>query len=48
LSHASILLRESRKPAVVNVAGIWRAVRDGDRLRLDGRRGIVEVLATQG
>jgi pyruvate,water dikinase len=45
LSHASILLREARKPAVVNVAGIWQAVRDGDRVRLDGRRGVVEVLA---
>jgi pyruvate,water dikinase len=44
LSHASILLRETGKPAVVNVAGIWQAVRDGDRVRLDGRRGIVEVL----
>ncbi len=44
LSHASILLREAGKPAVINVAGIWQAVRDGDRLRLDGRRGLVEVL----
>jgi pyruvate,water dikinase len=45
LSHASILLREARKPAVVNVVGIWQAVRDGDRVRLDGRRGVVEVIA---
>ena len=45
LSHASILLREARRPAIVNCAGIWRAVSDGDRLRLDGGRGVVEVLA---
>lgn len=44
LSHASILLREARRPAVVNCAGIYRAVSDGDRLRLDGGRGAVEVV----
>jgi pyruvate,water dikinase len=46
LSHASILLREARKPAVINVHGIWQAVRDGDRVRLDGRRGVVELLSS--
>jgi phosphohistidine swiveling domain-containing protein len=44
LSHASILLREARRPAVVNCAGIFRQVRSGDRLRLDGARGLVELL----
>lgn len=44
LSHASILLREARRPAIVNCAGIFRRVRNGDRLRLDGVRGLVEVL----
>ncbi|HSF43893.1 MAG TPA: PEP-utilizing enzyme [Thermoanaerobaculia bacterium] len=44
LSHASILLREAGRPAVVNCAGIFRAVATGDRLRLDGARGIVEIL----
>jgi phosphohistidine swiveling domain-containing protein len=44
LSHASILLREARKPAVVNCAGIFRRVQTGDRLRLDGTRGVVELL----
>lgn len=44
LSHASILLREARRPAVVNCAGVWRAVSTGDRLRLDGGRGVVEVI----
>jgi pyruvate,water dikinase len=44
LSHASILLREARRPAVVNCAGIFREVRPGARLRLDGGRGVVEVL----
>jgi pyruvate,water dikinase len=46
LSHASILLREARKPAVVNCAGIFRQVSTGDRLRLDGSRALVEKLIT--
>jgi pyruvate,water dikinase len=44
LSHASILLREARRPAIVNCAGIFRAVRTGDRLRLDGAGRRVEIL----
>jgi pyruvate,water dikinase len=44
LSHASILLREVRKPAIVSCAGICRCVRTGARLRLDGGRGLVTVL----
>jgi pyruvate,water dikinase len=44
LSHASILLREARRPALVNCAGIFRAVETGDRLRLDGTHRRVELL----
>lgn len=44
LSHASILLREVRKPAIVSCAGICRRVHTGTRLRLDGGRGVVAVL----
>ncbi len=44
LSHASILLREARRPAIVNCAGIWKAVSTGDWLRLDGEQGVVEVM----
>ena len=44
LSHASILLREAGKPAIVNAGGIWHEVSDGDRVRLDGVKGVVEVL----
>jgi len=35
LSHASILLREARKPAVVNCAGVFAAARDGQPIRLE-------------
>ncbi len=41
LSHASILLREARKPAIVNCRGIYSALSDGDRVRLDGQAGTV-------
>lgn len=44
LSHASILLREAGRPAVVNCAGVFREVRTGDRLRVDGPRALVEIL----
>jgi pyruvate,water dikinase len=44
LSHASILLREARRPAIVNCAGIFGAVHKGTRLRLDGATGVVELL----
>jgi pyruvate,water dikinase len=44
LSHASILLREAGRPAIVNCADVFRLVRTGDRLRLDGGRGVVEVV----
>lgn len=44
LSHASILLREAKKPAVVNCKDVLRAVRTGDRVRIDGARGVVEIL----
>jgi pyruvate,water dikinase len=44
LSHASILLREAGRPAVTNCAGIFAQVHSGDTLRLDGRRGVVEVV----
>jgi hypothetical protein len=44
LSHASILLREAGKPAVVNCLGACRSLADGERVRLDGASGTVERL----
>jgi pyruvate,water dikinase len=44
LSHAAVVAREFGVPSVVNVEGITRAVRTGDRLRIDGDRGVVERL----
>ncbi len=44
LSHAAIVAREFGVPSVVNVAGATRAIRTGDRVRVDGDRGIIEKL----
>lgn len=44
LSHAAVVAREYGIPAVVSVSGATLAIRTGDRLRVDGDRGIVERL----
>jgi phosphohistidine swiveling domain-containing protein len=44
ISHAAIVARENGLPAVVGVPEVTRRVRDGQRLRVDGATGIVEVL----
>jgi rifampicin phosphotransferase len=45
LSHAAVVARELAVPSVVNVDGVTRALKTGDRVRLDGDRGLVEKLA---
>jgi pyruvate,water dikinase len=45
LSLAAVVAREFGVPSVVNVAGVTRAIRTGDHLRLDGDRGVVERIA---
>ena len=47
-SHAAVVAREYGVPSVVNVAGVTRAVRTGDMLRVDGDRGTVELLPREG
>ncbi len=44
LSHAAVVAREYGVPAVVSVPGATTAIKTGDRLRVDGDRGIVERL----
>jgi pyruvate,water dikinase len=46
LSHASIVARELGIPAVVGCGNATMRLRTGDRLRVDGERGTVEVLST--
>jgi pyruvate,water dikinase len=45
LSHAALVAREYGVPAVVNVAGVVAALRQGELVRVDGNRGRVERLA---
>jgi rifampicin phosphotransferase len=42
LSHAAVVTREFGVPSVVNIEGVTRAIRTGDRVRVDGGTGIVE------
>ncbi|MGI5270147.1 PEP/pyruvate-binding domain-containing protein [Nonomuraea sp. CA-218870] len=44
LSHASIVARELGIPAVVGTGNATMRLRDGDRVRVDGERGTVEIL----
>jgi pyruvate,water dikinase len=44
LSHAAIVARELGVPAVVGTGEATMRLKTGDRVRLDGARGIVEVL----
>jgi pyruvate,water dikinase len=44
LSHAAIVARELGIPAVVGCGNAMKRLRTGDRVRVDGGRGVVEVL----
>jgi phosphohistidine swiveling domain-containing protein len=44
LSHASLVAREYGVPAVVNVEGATRALRDGQLIEVDGDRGTVLLI----
>lgn len=47
LSHAAIVARELGIPAVVGCGNATMLLHTGDRLRVDGGRGTVEVIATR-
>ena len=44
VSHAAIVARENGLPAVVGVPEVTRWVRDGQRLRVDGATGAVNIV----
>ena len=41
LSHGAIVAREYGIPAVVNVPGVMKALKDGEQLTVDGDEGKV-------
>jgi pyruvate,water dikinase len=48
LSHAAIVARELGIPAVVGCVSATTRLRTGDRVRVDGGQGTVEILSTEG
>lgn len=44
LSHTAIISRELKKPAVVGIEHITEHLKTGDRIRVDGNKGIVTIL----
>jgi pyruvate,water dikinase len=44
LSHAAIVARELGIPAVVGCGNATMLLKTGDRVRVDGRQGTVEIL----
>ncbi len=45
MTHGAVIAREYGLPAVVGVAGATRLIRDGQRVRVHGTDGYVEILA---
>jgi pyruvate,water dikinase len=44
LSHSAIVAREMGIPAVVGVKGAVESIQSGNRLRIDGAKGTVEII----
>ena len=44
MSHAAIVAREFGMPAVVGTGTATQKIRDGQRIRVDGGRGVVTIL----
>lgn len=44
LSHAAVVARETGVPCVMNTGDGTRVLRTGDRVRVDGAAGTVEII----
>jgi len=44
LCHGAIISREYGIPAVIGIAGVTSSIKSGDWIRIDGFRGLVEIL----
>jgi pyruvate,water dikinase len=47
VSHPAVLSREFGIPAVVGTSVATQQIRDGDRIRIDGTTGIVQILSSE-
>ncbi len=43
LSHASIFCREIDKPCIVGIKDLLETVSDGDKAKIDGKEGTIEI-----
>jgi pyruvate,water dikinase len=41
LSHGAVVAREMRLPAIANIVGATRILRDGEEVTVDGRAGVL-------
>ncbi|MFI5823507.1 rifamycin-inactivating phosphotransferase [Streptomyces rishiriensis] len=48
MTHGAVIAREYGLPAVVGVEGATRLIQDGQRIRVHGTDGYVEILTTDG
>jgi phosphohistidine swiveling domain-containing protein len=44
LSHAAVIGREYGIPAILNLIDATKLIQDGDRIRMNGKTGVVEIL----
>jgi len=44
MTHGSVIAREYGLPAVVGVENATKQIKDGDRIRVHGTEGYVEIL----
>ena len=44
LSHSAVLARELGIPAIVGIKGLTKIVQDGEKVRIDGEKGIIQRL----
>jgi len=48
LSHSAIVSRELGLPSVVGLSGVCSWLKTGDRIRMNGKNGLVEIVAREG
>lgn len=48
MTHGAVIAREYGLPAVVGLENATRLIRDGERIRLHGSEGYVEILGSEG
>ncbi len=48
LSHSAVVARELGIPAIVNIPGLTKILKDGERIRMNGQTGVIERLDRPG